>query len=170
MRTTAIPAQVTTVEDRIAGNLGMGQVVLLFIPITFGSLLYAGLPPAMHSAPYKLVALTMLASTCCLLAIRVKGKIVLLWVVVLLRYWLRPRYYVFNKRSLHGRELYGSTVVEHEEEENVQVPEHGKSTSPLPLEDLIRVRDMIENPGVSLAYEMRKGGLYVRITEIKPEG
>ena len=110
MRTTAIPAQVTTVEDRIAGNLGMSQMVLLFIPIIIGSFLYAGLPPAMHSAVYKLVLLTVLLCICCGLAVRIRGKIVLFWGIILLRYWLRPRYYVFDKRSTHGRPDYHGTA------------------------------------------------------------
>lgn len=33
MRTTIVPAQVTTVEDRIFANLSLPQVILLFIVI-----------------------------------------------------------------------------------------------------------------------------------------
>lgn len=170
MRVTAVPAQVTTVEDRIAGRLGMSQMVLLFIPIIFGSLLYAGLPPAMHSAPYKLVVLTLLLCTCGILAIRIKGKIVLFWIAVLLRYWLRPRYYVFDKRSVHGRNQYHGAVEVDETEEKEEKPERSRLISPLTLDDLIRVKDVIENPEANLGFEVRKGGLYVRITEVKQEG
>lgn len=169
MRATAVPAQVTTVEDRIAGKLGMSQVVLLFIPIIFGSLLYAVLPPVMHSTSYKLAVLTLLLCTCCVLAIRIKGKIVLFWIAILLRYWLRPRYYVFDKRSTHGRDQYRETTIVEEDEETAESTVPARSISPLSLEDLIRVRDVIENPAANLGFEIRKGGLYVRITEVEQE-
>ena len=170
MRVTAVPAQVTTVEDRIAGKLGMSQIVLLFIPIIGGSLLYAGLPPVMHSSPYKLVLLTLLLCICGLLAIRIKGKIVLFWIAILLRYQLRPRYYVFDKRSLHGRKLYKDSVGKVVEEETPEIEERVRNVPALSLEDMIRVNDVISNPAANFAFEIRKGGLYVRITEVEQEG
>lgn len=169
MRSTAVPAQVTTVEDRIAGNLGMSQLVLLFIPIIFGSLLYAGLPPAMHSATYKIVILTLLLCVCCTLAVRIKGKIVLFWAVVLLRYWLRPRYYVFDKRSIHGRDQRRDTSEVFVHEEEVSGVGQTLPISSLSLADVVKVTELIEHPAANVAYEFKKGGLHVRLTEVKPE-
>ena len=40
MRTTVVPAQVTTVEDKIAGNLGLSQLLLLTLPVFGGSALF----------------------------------------------------------------------------------------------------------------------------------
>lgn len=168
MRTTAVPAQVTTVEDRIAGNLGMGQIVLLFIPILFGSLLYAGLPPAMHSSAYKIVLLTVMLIVCVSLAIRIKGKIVLWWLVILTRYCARPRYYVFDKRSMHGRRVYTATTDTNDGEE-MQAPEQALSATPMALADIIRLKESLERPTANLAFESRNGSLYVRITKGKPE-
>jgi hypothetical protein len=39
MRTRVIPAQITTVEDRIAGNLNLTQILLLMIPVILGTYL-----------------------------------------------------------------------------------------------------------------------------------
>src|SRR5665213_4365185 len=104
MKVTVVPAQVTTVEDRIAGRLGLSQLLLLAAPIFGGSALYIILPPAMNSSAYKLVIIITLMLICSTMAIRIKGKIVLLWLIVILRYRLRPSYYVFNKNAVNGRD------------------------------------------------------------------
>ena len=78
MKVTIVPAQVTTVEDRIAGNLGLSQLLLLTTPVFSGSLLYVVLPPVFHGAIYKLVLIVALFIICSLMAIRIKGKILLL--------------------------------------------------------------------------------------------
>ena len=166
MRLTTVPAQVTTVEDRIAGSLGMSQLVLLFIPVILGSLLYATLPPGFHSAPYKVVILVALLTVCGILAIRVKGKVTLFWIIVLLRYWLRPRYYVFDKHSLSSREPYHSAPGVSEKEVPHTV-ERAYRIPSLSLEAVAKAQELIENPVAHLTFETRKGGLYVRITEVK---
>src|ERR1035437_3790831 len=99
MKITVVPAQVTTVEDRVAGNLGFSQLILFAIPVFGGSLLYAALPPSMSASAYKLVIIGIVAVFNSVLAIRIKGKILLLWMIVLLRYNLRPRFYLFNKNT-----------------------------------------------------------------------
>ena len=56
-------------------------------------------------ATYKIVVIVCFAVLCGTLAIRIKGKILLLWVVVILRYNLRPRFYVFNRNNEHLRDV-----------------------------------------------------------------
>lgn len=85
MKVTVVPAQVTTVEDRIIGSLG-SQMLLLIIPIFVSAGLFALLPPFMESALYKYILMAILAFVCCVLAIRIKGKIIALWLVTILRY------------------------------------------------------------------------------------
>lgn len=168
MRVTVIPAQVTTVEDRIVGSLNLGQLLLLCIPVFGGGLLYAALPPVMTISIYKISLLVMLGSLCGILAIRIKGAIVLFWATILIRYWLRPRYYVFDKHSLHGREQY-SAFPEAREEQTTEAPIRTRPTAPLSFPDLVKVQACIEDPAANVAFETRKGGLYVRITEVKQE-
>jgi len=169
MKVAVVPAQVTTVEDRIAGNLGLSQLLLLTAPVFGGSALYVALPPTFHSAAYKLAVMATLALVCSVLAIRIKGKIILLWLVVLLRYNLRPRYYVFDKRSLHGREKFESLETKLEAESEAK-PTQARESSPLSLAEVIKLEHIMENPAANLSFETRKGGLYVRITEVKQEG
>jgi hypothetical protein len=168
MRVTAIPAQVTTVEDRITGNLNLVQLILLCTPIFAAGLLFAIVPPVMHLSSYKMPLIVLLVLLCGTLAIRFKGKLVLFWIAILLRYWLRPRYYVFNKHSTHGRKKYNG-VPEIVDEEISEVPVRTNKKSILSFQDITKVQELIENPAANLAFESRKGGLYVRITEIKQE-
>ena len=55
MRTTVVPAQVTTVEDRIIGKLGFSQIVLLMIPVFLSAGIFTLLPSAMNGALYKYI-------------------------------------------------------------------------------------------------------------------
>ena len=41
MRTTVIPAQITTVEDKIAGSLNLTQILILMIPVFWATIVYA---------------------------------------------------------------------------------------------------------------------------------
>ena len=86
MKITVVPAQVTTVEDRIVGNLGFSQMLLLIVPVFVGAGLFAVLPPAMGGASYKYVIMAIIAFFCALLAIRIRGKILAAWLVTILRY------------------------------------------------------------------------------------
>lgn len=170
MKVTVVPAQVTTVEDRIAGNLGLSQLLLLVAPVFAGSALYIILPPNFHSALYKLIVIGALALICALLAIRIKGKILLLWLIVILRYNLRPRYFVYDKRSKFGRETYNIAHTADMQEETDVLPEKVRATSSLTTADIVELQTIMDNPAAKLSFQTRKGNLYVRITEVKQEG
>ena len=73
MRSTVVPAQVTTVEDRIMGNLGFSQLALLVLPVFIAAAIFAGLPPVMHGSLYKYVASVVVALIMGFLAVRIKG-------------------------------------------------------------------------------------------------
>jgi hypothetical protein len=168
MKVTVVPAQVTTVEDRIAGSLGLNQLLLLSLPVFGGSALYIVLPPTMHSALYKLVVIVSLALVCGLAAIRIKGKIVLLWLVVILRYNLRPRYYVFNKNDLVSRNAGELDQPVETASETADVPVKHRRLSRLSPGDTARLTAILENPAANLTFKAtKKGGLNVLITEVE---
>jgi len=170
MKVTVVPAQVTTVEDRIAGNLGLSQILLMAAPVFGGCALYIVLPPNMHSATYKLVVIATLMFVCSLLAIRIKGKILLFWLVVILRYNLRPQYYLFNKNSLAGREQYETAKVSQTEIEEDAKPVKRNRLPILSTADTVRVQEIIGNPAANLTFKAnKKGGLDVLITEIQEQ-
>ena len=167
MKVTVVPAQVTTVEDKIMGSLGLSQLLLLIAPVFIGGGCYIFLPPFSDFHPYKYLLVGVLAVFCILLAIRIKGKLVASWIVVLLRYNLRPRLYVFNKNTAMFREQYEDvtpteeTTTKKETETNYHIPK-------LDFHTAAKVRDLIDNPERRLRFEStKKGGLYVRLTEIE---
>lgn len=169
MKATIVPAQVTTVEDRVAGNLGFSQLILFAIPVFGGSLLYTVLPPSMSASAYKLVIIGIAAVVSSVLAIRIKGKILLLWMIVLLRYNLRPKLYLFNKNTNSFRENYPDHPVPPDQVDARSITKQSSPILPkLGLVDSARAFEALDNPLRQLRYETTKnGGLYVRYTEIE---
>ena len=103
MRTTIIPAQITTVEDKIAGSLNLTQILILMFPVLWTSLVYALFVPSMKLVPYKMILIVTASVVSVGLAIRIKEKIVAEWLGVLIRYQQRPHYYLFNKNDNTNR-------------------------------------------------------------------
>ncbi|TXG77770.1 PrgI family protein [Patescibacteria group bacterium] len=167
MRVTAIPAQVTTVEDRIMGSLGFSQILLCVLPLFVGAGLFILLPPVMHTSLYKYMVVGIIALICGILAIRIRGKIILLWLITITRYNLRPKYYVFQK-SIDHREEYTSLKSELSEQAQTIDREITSSIPKLAFHDAAHVLETINKPESNLRFEMtKKGGLYVRLTEIE---
>ena len=168
MKMTVVPAQVTTVEDRIIGNLGFSQMLLLIIPVFASAGLFALLPPFMGSAVYKYVIMGTLALICCILAIRIKGKILAFWLVTILRYNVRPKYYLFNKNTTALRQEFAA-VVETQTESTTNEAKKERTARPrLNTPETAKVLATIENPAARFRFETtRKGGLNVRLTEIE---
>jgi hypothetical protein len=104
MKTTAIPAQITTVEDKIAGNLNLTQLLLLLAPLFLSIFVFAVLPEKMAFNKYKIVFIVFSFIICFALCLRVKERIVLTWLGLLIFYYFRPHLYVFNKNSSYLRE------------------------------------------------------------------
>jgi hypothetical protein len=166
MKTAIVPAQITTVEDRITGRLGLSQLLLLTAPIFADSALYVVLPPSLHCAIYKLVIMVVIVCASSLLAIRVKGKILLLWLVLVLRYNLRPCYYVFNKNTLTLREVTntktGNTV------EEVTEPEKQSHRFRLTANEVAAIQHTLATRATDINFKINKqGGLNVLVTEVK---
>jgi hypothetical protein len=166
MKLTVVPAQVTTIEDKIAGNLTLPQLLILSAPVFSSAVFYALLPPTLRVAVYKMVLIGLSFLVCGFLAIRFKGKLIIVWLLVLLRYNYRPKYYVYDKRSACGRTLPSSTkTVTASVAETNSVNKN--RTFPLSLEDIIRTEQLLNDSGTKVDFNSRKGGLYVRVTQIR---
>lgn len=167
MRTTVVPAQVTTVEDRIMGNLGFSQLVLIVLPVFIGAGLFVFLPPLMKSSLYKFLIIGCISLLACFLAIRIKGKIILLWLITILRFNLRPKYYLFDKNTSALREQHKTRVAL--EEETAEITEESYTARPtLEIYQTAQVLAAIDDPARNLRFETtKKGGLHVRLTEIE---
>lgn len=104
MRTTVIPAQVTTVEDTIAGSLTLTQIILLILPVFLSTATYALLPESMTLSSYKIALIAVLFVSFIVLSLRIKGRLVVSWITLLSNYVFRPHIFVFDKRTSFSRD------------------------------------------------------------------
>jgi hypothetical protein len=167
MKSTIVPAQITTVEDKVAGSLSLSQLVLLATPAFIGTAVYILLPPMGRMSLYKIVLVAAIALASGLLAIRIKGKILLLWAIIMVRYNLRPRYHVSNKNDIHLRETEMPTT----EEVAQLTPTDEAISEPLPtlsVAEAMQLESLIANPEANVQFLTdKKGALRVHFNEVK---
>ncbi len=167
MKRSVVPAQITTVEDHIFGGLAPHQLVLMLSPLCFGFLMYAVMPPNFHLTLYKIGIAAALEIVGATLSIRVKDKIVLLWLITVLKYNLRPRYYLYNKNDNFLRAAAVDEPLETEDKEEAPAATTPKMPA-LALHDTVRLGEIMADPRANLRYITRKDGkLSVVIQEIK---
>lgn len=169
MRTTIVPAQVTTVEDKITGNLSVLQLLLLTLPVFASGILFVTLPPFFGYAVYKIVVLVCFVALCATLAVRIKGKIVLQWLILLLRFNLRPKYYIFDVNDTYLRQEDEAAHTEQAIDKGSNpVPVKEATLLPIRTADLVEVQNILSNPAARPSFEIsKKGVVSVRITEVE---
>ena len=157
MRTTIIPAQITTVEDKIAGSLNMTQILIMMFPILWTAIIYILLAPSMKLVGYKLTLILFATSTCLILAFRIKEKIVAEWLGILVTYRLRPKYWLFNKNDTINRTI---DILELPVEHILAIKHAKKSvvaTKPgIGQLDQLRLEHLINSGKVAVHYQFEK--------------
>ena len=162
MRSTVIPAQITTVEDKIAGNFNLAQILLMMAPVLIATLLYTIIPTHMSFGKGKIIFTIISAVVFLTLAIRVKSKIIGEWLVVWLRFKLRPEIYVFDKNDNYLRPVF----VKEKDKVEVKIKAVDKVVvkETVSDEDKVRWQNIIEGRNKSLSFEFnQKGGLHVAL-------
>lgn len=168
MKTTVVPAQITSVEDRIAGNLSFKQLILMITPVFVSTALFVLLPPFTKYRLYKVIISASFALLCFTLALRVKGKLVVEWIIMLSHYNLRPRIYVFNKNNTSGRSITPKPKKQKVEKEVKEskvplLPKLAFTTG-----EIMNFENVLGNPSADLHFiRSKKGGLRVHIKEVK---
>ncbi|MFA4996430.1 MAG: PrgI family protein [Patescibacteria group bacterium] len=164
MKTTVVPAQITTVEDRIAGNLTFTQIIMLIVPLITSTIVYILIPPRSGFTTFKIVLIVLQFMVFGTLAIRVRGKILIEWLAIYLKYKLRPRIYIFTKNDQAGRE---AVIIEEKEKKVVEK---------LPVIEKLKsvdnsthfnpdARRLLDNSTLSFRFGIsKKGGIDVSIT------
>lgn len=160
MRTTIIPAQITTVEDKIAGNLNFTQLVLLVIPLIINCLVYTLLPERMHLNQYKVVFMLTSFFIFAVLAIRVRGKVLIHWLILIVQYNLRPKYYIFNKNDLSGRKIEITLGKKEADAKTTKVTITKEASS---FSDLANLEKLLTTKTASIKFKPNKGGIYVAV-------
>ncbi|HVA11355.1 MAG TPA: PrgI family protein [Candidatus Dormibacteraeota bacterium] len=169
MKTATVPAQITTVEDKIAGNLTLQQASLLASPLFVDFALYAALPTTLKLNAYKLVLMIVATLTSSLLAVRVRGRILLAWAITMLKYNARPRYYVFDKNNTYFRSAESVLVKEAKAQTVVGIKQAVQSdASQLSVEDVFKLEHILAHPSAKLSFATsKKGILYASVSEIE---
>jgi len=167
MKTTIVPAQITTVEDKVAGSLSFSQLILLIAPIFLSGAIYAFFPPFISFSLIKTAIVIILTATCLTLAIRIKGRLVMEWLVIRSRYNKRPTFYTSNKNDIYLRSPVADTKEKSVNESTAYVFEQ-KTSKRLAIPKLVRIENMVTDPKSDFHFKTnKKGGLSVHIKEIK---
>ena len=167
MKTTTVPAQITTVEDRFAGGLSLTQLLLLVAPVFVSCAIYLIFPPFLKISIIK-VGISCFIFICFgILAIRIKGKIILVWISLVTRYRNRPRYYLFNKNDLSNRKIESEVIAEEVNIEDKNLDRGHLPQIDLTTPDLVRLETAIADPLSNFNFNIKKGILSVNITEIQ---
>ena len=156
MRTTIIPAQITTVEDKIAGSLNMTQILILMFPVLWTALIYILFAPAMKLVPYKLGLIGVVIMICLILVIRIKDKIVAEWLGVVLRYQFRPKYWLYNKNDTANRiiDIPDIPDIAISKRKTTKKASSDQKTE-INISDLVRLEQLIDSGKVAVRYQMK---------------
>jgi hypothetical protein len=169
MRTTIIPAQITTVEDKIAGNLNLTQILILMVPVFITAVVFTLMPPTMKLVGYKLILILFFLIICLILALRVKGRVLFNWLLILSQFKLRPRIFVFNKNDNYLREVEIEVVKKKTKAKNInKIKAVSKKEQELVEAETIRFLQFIKDKNNSLSFKLSdKGGLNVAFEQGK---
>ena len=157
MRTTIIPAQITTIEDKIAGSLSMNQILLMVAPVLWATLVYVVFIPQMKLSAYKMPLILIASLVCLILALRIKEKIILEWVSILLKYKLRPRYFLFNKNTLCERQIDLPKIFDSETTaKKIKNKNEEAGDESLSIKDLIKLETFMNSGKTAINFNFKK--------------
>lgn len=168
MRISIVPAQITTVEDKIAGNVSVQQAMLLGVPILFGFIIALVFPPSGQFVAYKIAIVLGLFFVCGSLAIRIKDRIVAQWLKLFVIYSARPLYYVYDKNSTYLRNTESLDITTEEAATVQPVKKTIITTNAISAKEFVRLEQFATDVRAGMKFEIgKKGELNVRITEVK---
>lgn len=164
MRTTVIPAQITTVEDRIAANLNLTQIILLLASLFVATFIYAVFPHRLSLTFYKYPLFVINFIVFITLSLRIKGRVVLNWLFVLSTYYFRPRYYVFNKNDITLRNIVMPTFHTKKKTNAIAHSKEKRVVEKIKLAEQIVVENILNNPNAKISF--KKGGVNVYVQKV----
>jgi len=166
MRTTIVPAQITTVEDKIAANLTFVQIMLLFAALTVATLIYMLAPIPMKLTSYKIPLVLVLSGICLILSIRLKGKVIIEWFLIIATFALRPQFYIFEKNDITSREEIIDEKLKIEKTNAHNPVKTMRKTEKRLIADIVAVERVLLNPNKNVSFALSgKGGINVKVSE-----
>ncbi len=151
MKQVTIPAQITSVEDKIAANLTLKQLGILLSGAILDLLVFSLIPKAFHLNFIKVILILFFFSISGSSALRIKGEICMQWFFLITKYFFRPRYYVFDKNTAQDIKI-----------------NHIHQATPFPLSaqsNLFNLKPL--NNIVELNLIRTKKGLHAAVSEIR---
>jgi hypothetical protein len=169
MRVSIVPAQITTVEDKIAGNISVQQAILLGAPILFGFILALVFPPSGQFVTYKIILVAILFAVCGSLAIRVKDRIVAQWLKLFVIYCARPEHYIYDKNSTYLRDAEAVESTTLDEVTDIQpFKKPIVAANNISPKEFVRLEQFATDTRAGIKFEVgKKGELNVHVTEVK---
>ncbi len=167
MRSTVIPAQITTVEDKITNNLSLTQLVILVFPILISFIFYLIIPPAIKLSIIKIGLSLTVFILLSPLAIRVNDKILLLWIMLFIKYYSRESYYVFNKNDLTYRLHTNEPIIENLKSDTIINNKTDKGQQKINgSRQQLSLENLINNPMINFSFKnSRKGSWHVNVSK-----
>ena len=168
MKTSVVPAQVTTIEDKIAGSLNLSQLLLLASSVFISFGIYIIVPPNMKFSPIKIIGCFVVFLFLSSMAIRIKGKILAEWLVILISYIARPGIYLYDKNNSYLRN--SSEIVKDPENSNPvseKIITHRPHLSIPPIHAIRLEQTLAKSKAKFNIRATDKGEIYVHITEVE---
>jgi len=167
MKISVVPAQITTIEDKIIGNLTFNQILLLIVPLVLGTIIYLLLPPSSQLTLAKLVLITLLCLVFGLLAVRFRGRTGAGWLIIFLSYNLRPHFYLFTKNDSSTRALvFVNKTKEITKEKETSTKETVVAT--FSQANQLLLNQLLTDPSLSVRLELdKKGEIDVSLSKSK---
>ena len=167
MKTTIVPAQITTVEDKVAGNISFTQLLLMVVPVFFGGAVFTFVPPFMNITAGKGIPIVLLAAIFLGLAIRIRGRLILEWIIIRMRYNRRPRYVVFQKNTDYLRTQLTAAAPTEEKQEEPETGSPAFTLREVNVSSLVHYEKLLSDPNTDIHFETtKKGGLRVYVKQI----
>ena len=105
---------------------------------------------------------------CCSLALRIKGKIVIQWLVIFVRYTSRPRHYICNKNDSYNRNIFSEPRKKTVNKQSFVHKKAKETSQQLAVTDAIQLERVINHPQANLRFKFaKKGGMYISVSQIK---
>lgn len=105
MRTTIIPAQITSVEDKITSFLNLKQIVILVFNLIFVMIIFLIIPPFIKFSIIKMIFTFLLSIIIAPLSFKYRGVLLLDYLKLILDFKLRPKVYVLIRDDQVDEEI-----------------------------------------------------------------
>jgi hypothetical protein len=160
MKSSIIPSQVTTIEDRISGSFSLTQIMLILSSVFVSVGIYAIVPEPNTIAGYKLALIVSVLTIAIILSIRISDKIILHHCVIILAFLLRKRTFVYNKNTLKYRS------VPTPQPKHTPTPTLKRSPASEVSADSFSKNLSLQH-NISIQYKFKKGGLHVQASQVR---